>query len=70
MLVEIADKDIFRPGNRPLVRHQHPRDDVKKRTLSLAVGAYQSDVLARQQAECHIPEDGAVAESVGKILNR
>ena len=69
VLIQITCPDVFGPLDLALVRLQPVGDHTHKGGLALAVGTDEADVLAPQQAEGYVLENGPVTETMGQMLN-
>ena len=69
MLVEIAHAHVFSPFDHPFVRGKFSGDDAHESGFPFTVCAYQADMLALEQPEGNVAENGAVAEAVAQVFN-
>src|SRR5699024_4682770 len=60
VLIQITDADIFRPLDLSLVRREMSCYNIEERGLALAICAHKPDVLAAQQTERDVRENGYV----------
>ena len=69
MLIQIAHAHPGRPLHLAVVRLKLAGHDGHEGGLAFTIGAHQTNMFALEQAERNILENGAIAKTVGEMLN-